>query len=87
MDALVALLTGVERLSNTLAARFGKSPERIGVAYWTESALWAGIPTVICGPAGGGMHSDDEWVDLRQVSAYAEALTETIRAYCGPAAG
>jgi predicted AAA+ superfamily ATPase len=34
-----------------------------------ESALWeaAGVPTVVCGPADGGMHAADEWVDLAQL--------------------
>ncbi|HET6548675.1 MAG TPA: M20/M25/M40 family metallo-hydrolase, partial [Solirubrobacter sp.] len=37
---------------------------RTGAPYWMESALWqaAGVPTVVCGPAGGGLHADDEWV-------------------------
>jgi acetylornithine deacetylase len=52
-----------------------------------ESALWeaAGVPTVVCGPAGGGMHAAGEWVDLAQVRAYADALVGTIREFCGPA--
>jgi acetylornithine deacetylase len=52
-----------------------------------ESALWeaAGVLTVVCGPAGGGMHAADEWVDLAQVRAYADALADTIRTLCGSA--
>ena len=52
-----------------------------------ESALWeaAGVPAVVCGPAGGGMHAADEWADLAQVRAYADALVDTIREFCGPA--
>jgi acetylornithine deacetylase len=51
--------------------------------YWMESALLeaAGIPTLVCGPAGGGMHAVDEWVDLRQVRAYAVALADALGAY------
>ena len=33
----------------------------------------------------GGMHAADEWVDLAQVRAYADALVDTIREFCGPA--
>lgn len=48
------------------------SPTRRGFPYWMESALWeeAGIPAVVCGPAGGGLHAVDEWVDLDQLRAY-----------------
>ncbi len=48
-----------------------------------ESALWeaAGVPTVVCGPAGGGLHTTVEWVELDQVQAHEEALTALIAAF------
>jgi acetylornithine deacetylase len=59
------------------------SPRRTGFPYWMESALWerAGVPTVVCGPAGGGLHTDVEWVDLPQLLAYTETLTTLIPAF------
>jgi len=43
--------------------------------YWMEAPLWQAVcPTLICGPSGGGLHAVDEWVDLRQVRAFAQAL-------------
>ncbi len=58
---------------------------RAGAPYWMESALWeaAGVPTVVCGPAGGGLHTVVEWVELSQVRAYEEALTALIPAFSG----
>jgi len=81
-----AALSGM--LAAALGARLGHVPGQIGAPYWMESALWqaAGVPTVVCGPAGGGMHAEDEWVGLPQVRAYADALVDTIGAFCGPAA-
>jgi acetylornithine deacetylase len=72
-------------LAAALRARHGREPARTGAPYWMESALWeaAGVPTVVCGPAGGGMHAADEWVDLAQVGAYADALVDMIGAFCG----
>ena len=54
--------------------------EAFHAPYWMEAPLWqaAGIPTVVCGPAGGGLHAADEWVDLHQVRRYAVALTEAV---------
>ena len=48
-----------------------------------ESALWqeAGVPTVVCGPAGGGLHAIDEWVDLAQLRAYPVAVAEAVRRF------
>jgi acetylornithine deacetylase/succinyl-diaminopimelate desuccinylase-like protein len=78
-----AALSGI--LADRLGARRGRVPGPVGAPYWMESALWqaAGVPTVVCGPAGGGMHAEDEWVDLAQVRAYADALADTIGAFCG----
>jgi acetylornithine deacetylase len=65
-----------------LAARLGTA---LGTAatfeapYWMEAPLWQeACPTLVCGPSGGGLHSADEWVDLRQVRAFAEALVGTL---------
>jgi acetylornithine deacetylase len=73
-----------QRLEAALTAR-GRTPSRIGVPYWMESALWeaAGVPAVVCGPGGGGLHAADEWVDLAQVRAYARALRDAVAAFCG----
>jgi acetylornithine deacetylase len=56
---------------------------RAGAPYWMESAMWeaAGVPTVVCGPAGGGLHTVVEWVELAQVRAYEEALAALIQAF------
>jgi acetylornithine deacetylase len=55
-------------------------PQRFHAPYWMEAPLWqaAGIPTLVCGPAGGGLHAADEWVDLGQVRRYAVALTAAV---------
>jgi acetylornithine deacetylase len=75
-------------LAGTLAGALGahgRTPAEVGVPYWMESALFeaAGIPTVVCGPAGGGLHAADEWMDLHQLRSYASALTDAIPAFCG----
>jgi acetylornithine deacetylase len=53
---------------------------RAGAPYWMESAMWeqAGVPTVVCGPAGGGLHTTVEWVELGQLRAYADALAALL---------
>jgi acetylornithine deacetylase len=53
---------------------------RAGAPYWMESAMWetAGVPTVVCGPAGGGLHETVEWVELGQLRDYAVALAALL---------
>jgi acetylornithine deacetylase len=55
--------------------------ELVGVDYWADSALLAeaGIPTVLFGPAGGGAHADDEWVDLASVGRVRDVLVAAAR--------
>jgi len=64
-------------------------PQRLHAPYWMEAPLWqaAGIPTLVCGPAGGGLHAADEWVDLRQVRRYTVALTAAVERWAAGAAG
>lgn len=61
--------------------------ERFHAPYWMEAPLWqaAGIPAVVCGPAGGGLHAADEWVDLHEVRRYTVALTDAVTTWAGSA--
>jgi acetylornithine deacetylase len=45
-----------------------------------ESALWqaSGVPAVVCGPAGGGLHAVDEWIDLAQLQRYPVAIADAV---------
>ena len=76
------------RLAQTLAARLadrGHAPAPFAAPYWMEAPLWqaAGIPAVICGPAGGGLHAADEWLDLSALRDYTDALTDTLTELAG----
>jgi acetylornithine deacetylase len=66
-------------LRDALAAT-GWIAETRGAPYWMESALWqaAGVPTVVCGPAGGGLHAVDEWVDLAQLGRFPVAVADAV---------
>ena len=45
-----------------------------------ESALWqaSGVPAVVCGPAGGGLHAVGEWVGLAQLRRYPVAVADAV---------
>ena len=61
-----------------------RDPALMGFAGWMDSALLAsaGIPTVIFGPGGEGLHGIEEWVDLEQVQSCFEVLLATIQDFC-----
>lgn len=69
-----ALLTAALKSAGT------PQPDHVGAPYWMESALWqaAGVPTVVCGPAGGGLHAVDEWVEIAQLEQFAVAVTDAV---------
>ena len=56
----------------------------IGMSFWTDAAVLgaAGIPSVLFGLTGGGLHGADEWVDLVSVRQCRDALVGLIRDWC-----
>jgi acetylornithine deacetylase len=65
------------------ASRVGGSPRRVGMTFWTDAAILgsAGIPTVLFGPGGAGLHSTEEYVLIEDVCRCRDALVELVRAF------
>ncbi len=59
-------------------------PTLAGAPYWTDAALLSsvGIPALIWGPIGHGLHGKEEWVDVDSVINVASALEEVARRFC-----
>jgi acetylornithine deacetylase len=55
-----------------------------GVSFWTDASVLghAGIPSVVFGPGGAGLHGAEEYVKLDEVIACRDALAELIRTVC-----
>ena len=70
-------------LSNAAAAA-GHPSSVIGMSFWTDAAILggAGIPSVLFGPAGAGLHGLEEWVDVRSVLVCRDALVHLVRGWC-----
>ncbi|ETN43940.1 uncharacterized protein HMPREF1541_11071 [Cyphellophora europaea CBS 101466] len=62
----------------------GRDPTIKGETYWTDMALLseAGIPGVIWGPTGYGLHSKKEWVEVDSVRQLTEAFTMLAADFC-----
>jgi acetylornithine deacetylase len=56
----------------------------IGMSFWTDAAVLgaAGIPSVLFGPGGAGLHSTEEYVHVRDVLRCRDALAALARAWC-----
>jgi len=64
------------------AARSNAAP--IGMSFWTDAAVLAdaGIPSILYGPTGSGLHSVEEWVDAKSVITCRDALVALARDWC-----
>jgi acetylornithine deacetylase len=62
----------------------GCAPRRGGASFWTDAAVLghAGIPSVIFGPSGSGLHSSKEYVEIDQVLLCRDILAELARSVC-----
>ncbi len=78
-----------EPIARTVAAAvegvLGRPPQAIGQTFWTDAALLqaAGIPTVLFGCTGAGLHSIHEWVDADSVVQTTQVLLATALNWCG----
>jgi acetylornithine deacetylase len=52
---------------------------------WMDSGILveAGIPCIVFGPTGDGLHTADEWVDLASVETCAAVFERLARSFCG----
>ena len=61
----------------------GGAGDIAGMSFWTDAAILgeAGIPTVLFGPGGAGLHSVEEYVVLSDLEACASALSALALEY------
>lgn len=62
----------------------GRAAAFRAVPFWTDCALLAeaGIPGLLLGPVGGGLHAKEEWVDLQSVEQLVRVLTGVAERFC-----
>jgi acetylornithine deacetylase len=74
----------VQCLEAALSHYIGEKPVHTGQTFWTDAAILAdaGIETVLIGPTGAGLHSEEEWIDIRSVMDLAHILANTAVRYC-----
>ena len=60
------------------------SVEPIGMSFWTDASVLgdAGIPSLLFGPTGAGLHGVEEWVDAASVIACRDALVALAQRWC-----
>ncbi|MBD3414885.1 MAG: ArgE/DapE family deacylase [Candidatus Aminicenantes bacterium] len=74
----------VTALIDSVKEATGRAPSYIGHPWWEDSGLLAeaGMDTVIIGPKGSGLHTKEEWVDIRSVKDLAQILVQAALNFC-----
>jgi acetylornithine deacetylase len=72
-----------QALASSLA-KIGAAARITGASFWTDAAVLghAGIPSVLFGPGGAGLHSTEEYVSVADVLVCRDALVELARQFC-----
>lgn len=67
-----------------VSAAMGKPATVKAEPYWTDCALLAaeGIPSLLWGPIGAGLHAKEEWADVESIRTVARALTSIAGRVC-----
>jgi acetylornithine deacetylase len=62
----------------------GRPATFAAMTFWTDAALLghAGIPAVLFGPGGAGLHGNEEYVKLDEVVACRDILVDLAARYC-----
>jgi acetylornithine deacetylase len=82
VDGDADIVTAVGRCAASVT---GSDPDVVGVPFWADSALLsaAGIPTVVFGPRGDGLHTEVEWVDVASLEQCVEIYGAVAAEICG----
>jgi acetylornithine deacetylase len=69
------------RALSSALTRVGGRPRIAGASFWTDAAVLghAGTPSVLFGPGGAGLHSTEEYVNIRDVTICRDALVAVVR--------
>lgn len=80
----VATDHALPRMLAAALAHVGGTPRITGASFWTDAAVLghAGIPSILFGPGGAGLHSTEEYVTVADVLVCRDALVELARRFC-----
>jgi acetylornithine deacetylase len=76
---------GLPQALGRALAQAGRSSDPVGMSFWTDAALLAGagIPSILFGPGGAGLHSTVEYVNVDDVYACRDILSAAVNRLLG----
>ncbi|OSS50220.1 hypothetical protein B5807_04704 [Epicoccum nigrum] len=76
--------TFVQTFIASVSKTLNDAPAPAGKSFWCDAGLLneAGIPSIVYGPKGEGLHAKNEWVDTQSIYDVTNVLETTIREFC-----
>ena len=73
----------VQRLAALVSRIGGMQPEFRNEHFGSDARFYsqAGIPAICFGPAGAGLHSHEEWVDIASLEQFYRVIRELAQSY------
>jgi diaminopropionate ammonia-lyase family len=74
----------LETFVSSVTTTLGDMPKPVSLPFWCDAALLyeQGIPAVVYGPKGEGLHGKDEWVSVDSVREVTSVLSAVVREFC-----
>jgi diaminopropionate ammonia-lyase family len=74
----------VQKAVACASAVLGSKPAVKAGPFWTDAALLGavGIPSIVYGPAGEGLHAKEEWVEVESLQLFEKLFTQLVQDFC-----
>ncbi|KAJ5138827.1 Peptidase M20 [Penicillium bovifimosum] len=74
----------VQKTVASASAILGTKPVVQAGAFWTDAALLGavGVPSIVYGPAGEGLHAKEEWVEVESLQQFQKVFTQLVQDFC-----
>lgn len=74
----------VQKTVACASAVLGRSPPVQSGSFWTDAAFFGavGVPSIVYGPAGEGLHGKEEWVEIESLREFERVFTQLVQDFC-----
>lgn len=74
----------VTRAVDYAGSVLGEAPKLSTAPFWCDAALLtqAGVPSIVYGPIGDGLHGKEEWVEVQSLRELEGVYTKLIQEFC-----
>ncbi|CAG8947858.1 unnamed protein product [Penicillium salamii] len=74
----------VQQVVSSSSTILGSAPVVKSGPFWTDAAFFGavGVPSIVYGPAGQGLHAKEEWVEVESLQQFERMFTQLVQDFC-----